>query len=80
MANFEHILTDKDVTIATKERKDLVFPVSTCRGESWTVKQRERKRTEASKCGARRGCCESWTARTNSRPWESRSGPRTTLH
>ena len=49
MTNLDSIFKSRDITLPTKVRlvKAMVFPVVTCRCESWTVKKAERRRTDA---------------------------------
>ena len=49
MTNLDSILKSKDITLPTKVHlvKAMVFPVVTCRCESWTIKKAERRRIDA---------------------------------
>jgi len=49
MTNLDSILKSKDITLPTKVHlvKAVVFPVVTCRCESWTIKKAERRRIDA---------------------------------
>ena len=54
VTNLDSILKSRDITWPTKVCivKGIVFPVIICRCESWTVKQAECRRMDASNCGA----------------------------
>ena len=54
VTNLDSILKSRDITWPTKVCivKGIVFPVIICRCESWTVKQAECQRMDASNCGA----------------------------
>ena len=55
--NLENILKSRDVTLTTKVHivKAMVFPVVVYGCESWTIKQAECRRMDASNCGAGEG-------------------------
>ena len=56
MTNLDSILKIRDITLSTKVHlvKAIVFPVVTCRCESWTIKKAEHQRMMLSNCGARK--------------------------
>ena len=49
MANLDHTLKSRDITLPTKVRivKAMVFPVVTYGSESWTIKKADRRRIDA---------------------------------
>ena len=49
MTNLDSVLKRRDITLPTKVHlvKAIVFPVVTCRCESWTIKKVEHRRTDA---------------------------------
>ena len=49
MTNLDNMLKSRDITLPTKVRlvKAMVFPVVTCRCESWTIKKAELQRIDA---------------------------------
>ena len=53
MANLDSILKSRDITLPTNLClvKGMVFPVVMYGCESWTVKNAERRRTDAFDCG-----------------------------
>ena len=53
MTNLGSILKSRDITLLTKVHlvKAMVFPVVMYGCESWTVKNAERRRTDAFDCG-----------------------------
>ena len=53
MTNLDSIFKSRDVTLPTKVRlvKAMVFPVVMYGCENWTVKEAERRRTDALNCG-----------------------------
>ena len=53
MSNLGSIFKNRDITFPTKVRlvKAMVFPVVMYGCESWTVKNAERRRTDAFDCG-----------------------------
>ena len=55
MTNLDSILKNRDITWPTKVCIVKVFPVIICRCESWTIKQAECRRMDASNCGAGEG-------------------------
>ena len=67
MANLDHILKSKDITLPTKVRlvKAMVLPVVMYGCESWTVKKAECRRIDAFElwCWRRRLLRVPWTAR-----------------
>ena len=54
MTNLDSILKSRDITLLTKVHivKAMVFPVVMCGCESWTIKNIEHWRADASNCGA----------------------------
>ena len=54
MTNLDSILKSRDITLPPNVClvKGLVFPVVTCRCESWTVRKAEHQRIDALNCGA----------------------------
>ena len=68
MTNLDSIFKNRDITLSTKVRlvKAMVFPVVMYGCESWTVKQAERRRTDAFELWCwRRLFRVPWTARTS---------------
>ena len=66
MPNLDIILKSRDITLSTKVHlvKAMVSPVVMYRCESWTVKEAERQRIDASKLWCWRGLLRvPWTAR-----------------
>ena len=57
VTNLVSVLKSRDVTWPTKVCivKAIVFPVIMCGCESWTIKQAECRRMDASNCGAGEG-------------------------
>ena len=57
MTNLDSILESNDITLLIKVCivKAIVFPVIMCGCESWTIKQAECRRMDASNCGAGEG-------------------------
>ena len=49
MTNLDSVLKSRDITLLTKIHlvKAIVFPVVTCRCESWTIKKAEHRRIDA---------------------------------
>ena len=73
MTNLDSILKSRDLTLQAKVHlvKALVFPVVMYRGESWTIKKAERRRT---------GAFELWYWRRLLRvPWTSRRSNQSIL-
>ena len=66
MSNLDSVLKSRDITLPTKLClvKATVFPVVTCRYESWTVEKAEHQRTDAFELWCwRRLLRVRWTAR-----------------
>ena len=66
MTNLDSILKSRNITLPAKVRlvKAVVFPIVTCRSESWTINKAERQRIDAFELWCwRRLLRVSWTAR-----------------
>ena len=66
MTNTDSILTNRDITLPTKDRlvKAMVFPVVMYGCESWTIKEAEHQRIDDFElCSWRRLLRVPWTAR-----------------
>ena len=82
MTNLDSILKSRDITLPTKVRlvKAMVFPVVMYGGDSWTVKEAERRRIDAFERWCwRRLLKVPWTARRSNQSILKEISPRISL-
>ena len=76
MTNLDSIFKSRDITLPTKIRLVMVFPVVMNGCESWTIKKAERRRIDAFELWCwRRLLRVSWTARRSSQSIVKEIGP-----